>query len=176
MGTCMLLYRILSPAYSMSCNGKPYNLVLNARQLAGISISSLRVVSWRSVLSSAAGAFMCSLGHCVLVAAPVVLVWEHWSDHQVARFCGFTVLGLKVPQLTVFYAVAGSPSPVSSAPACASLYFFSPAYPFVSWTVCRRPPYVPSTLFFFLPETSSWVKNTVDARLAGALCRVSVTI
>lgn len=133
----------------MSCNGKPYKLVLNARQLAGISISSLRVGSWQSVLSSAAeSAFMCLLGHCVLVAAAVVLVWEHWSDHQVARFCGFTVLGLKVLQLTVLYAVAGSPSPVSPAPACASLYFCSPVFLFVSRTVCRCPPMFLPPFFF----------------------------
>lgn len=83
------------------------------------------------------------LGHYVLVAAPVVLVWEHWFNRQFAGFCGFTVLGLNVLQLTVLFAMAGYPNPVS---VFHYLFFWSAYLPV-------------STLHPFVPlQNSSWVK------------------
>lgn len=56
----------------------------------------------RSAIESAV---MYLLGHCVPIAAPVILVWEHWFDHWVARFCWIycTWTGCPVAHSTLWY-------------------------------------------------------------------------
>lgn len=77
-------------------------LLGSLERLAGVSISAACVGSRQAMLSSAIEpAFIRLLGHCVLIAALLVPAWERWLDRPVARFCGFTVLGLHVLELAV---------------------------------------------------------------------------
>lgn len=83
-------------------------LLGSPERLAGVSISPAGVGSRQAMHSSAIEpAFMCLLGHCVLIAALLVPAWERWLDGRVARFCGFTVLGLHVLELAVLPARYG---------------------------------------------------------------------